>query len=123
MTKAVLIFVVLGGIVALVVSCGKNTAQAPAPKLSCSMNITWQQVSVIFSSNCTNTCHKPNAQASFAVFTSYDKVKAYIQNKESLFRGNVIDPRTAYMPLGTGPLPAATRDTLNCWILNGMPEN
>ncbi len=66
-------------------------------------------------------CHSGATAPLGADFNTLAKFKSFISNNETVFRLRVTGPQ-ADMPQGSGPLPQAVRDSISCWISNGMPE-
>ena len=66
-------------------------------------------------------CHSGATAPLGADFNTLDKLKSFITSNEATFRLRVTGPQ-ADMPQGRGPLPQAVRDSISCWISNGMPE-
>ncbi len=104
--RNITITLILGGLI--FVSCKKNTNNI-TPACDGSSPTYDSFVQAVISSNCVS-CHSDMA--------SYSGLSAYLN--DGTFTKEVMTDQT--MP-ESGPLDAATLNTLQCWVDNGFPEN
>ena len=113
----------------LLLACSCTAEQAPAPDPGITVTacdtavITSAYVMTTIADNCTSRgCHKGTGATAASDFSTYAKLKSYLDANEALFRSRVTSV-DADMPPGSFPkLSQGTRDSINCWISHGKPE-
>ncbi|POY36934.1 hypothetical protein C3K47_07675 [Solitalea longa] len=73
----------------------------------------------IIAAHCTQSCHRGGNTLGTGNFTSYEGLKPFANDN---FYIRVVQDN-ADMPQGMAPLPKSTRDSLNVWLKNCIPEN
>lgn len=108
----------------LYLSCKTSEAPKPAGSTECSMDIRTAAIQRIVTTNCVNRgCHPGQTSPAIANFSTPDQLKNYISGNKVLFSAHVTSV-DADMPgsQGFSPLGASTRDSIACWISNGMQD-
>ncbi|MEC5148268.1 hypothetical protein [Chitinophaga sp. 212800010-3] len=102
--------------------------QAPAPVsggVNCGTGgIKTSYVSAAISANCTSRgCHPGGNSPAVADFSTPDRLKAYINAHRVVFELRVTGPQ-ADMPQSQSfpPLTQGMKDSIACWLANGMPD-
>jgi len=73
----------------------------------------------IIQNKCTG-CHKGSNAPGGADFSTLEKFKGFVSSNEGEFRLRVTSAQADMPP--SGALPAGVRDSINCWLSQGMPE-
>ncbi|MCK7559105.1 hypothetical protein MKQ70_30680 [Chitinophaga sedimenti] len=105
-----------------------TSEQAPKPGASVvacdTAHITSGRMYTLIQQHCTNfNCHPGGGAPARANFGTLASLKTFINNNRSLFADKVTGP-TADMPQSQGfpALSREVRDSIACWINNGMPD-
>lgn len=116
-----LIFLSVCGLAA----CTSEQAPEPAAPSACaSVDIKSARVYTIVQENCTNrSCHPGGGAPLGADFSTLAKLKSYITANGTAWTMRVTGPN-ADMPQSQSfpPLSRAVRDSIACWVSNGMPD-
>jgi hypothetical protein len=103
-----------------------KSEEAPAPDTGSDTGCNTKQVSSAYvmatiQANCTSKgCHPGGNSPAEANFSSVNNLRSFIQDNENIFRLRVLSDNADMPPRGR--LSKATRDSIGCWISNGMPE-
>jgi cytochrome c5 len=113
----------LGLLAVTIYSCTNKEAAAPdtgpEPSGCGSVVITSADVYATISSRCT-FCHGGATPAGGADFSTQNKFKSFVSSNTATFRLRVLSAQANMPP--SGPLRQSLRDSISCWIDNGMPE-
>ncbi|MGN7719223.1 hypothetical protein [Chitinophaga sp. 22620] len=116
-----LIFLAACGLAA----CTSEQAPEPETPSACaSVDIKSARVYTIIQQNCTNrSCHPGSGSPLLADFSTLAKLKSYITTNGASWTARVTG-QNADMPqsMSFPPLPRAVRDSIACWVSNGMPD-
>lgn len=106
-------------------ACTSEQAPEPVTPSNCaSVDINSARVYTIVQENCTNrSCHPGTGSPLLADFSTLAKLKSYISANGASWALRVTS-QNADMPQSQGfpALPRATRDSIACWVSNGMPD-
>ena len=106
-------------------ACTSEQAPEPETPSACaSVDIKSARVYAIVQQNCTNrSCHPGAGSPLIADFSTLAKLKSYIATNGASWATRVTGPN-ADMPqsMSFPPLPRAVRDSIACWVSNGMPD-
>lgn len=111
----------------LIYSCTAEKAPAPdtGSVTACdTAKISSGYVIAAIQTNCTSrSCHPGGNSPAVADFSTPEKLRSYINGHEELFRERVTGPQ-ADMPQSQlfPALRSSMRDSIGCWISNGMPD-
>lgn len=112
-----------------IVAYGCTAEQAPAPDPGITLTacdtavITSSYVLTAIAGNCTSRgCHKGTGSTAATDFTTYAKLKAYLDVNKAIFQERVTSAGADMPPSRFAPLTQGMRDSLECWISHGMPE-
>src|ERR1043165_9541096 len=104
-------------------ACTSEQAPEPATPSACgSVDIKSARVYTIIQENCTNrSCHPGTGSPLLAAFSTLAKLKSYITANGASWALRVTS-QNADMPQSQSfpPLSRATRDSIACWVNNGM---
>jgi hypothetical protein len=81
--------------------------------------ITSAYVYGIIQSKCTG-CHSGSGAPLGADFSTLNKLKSFIGSEEATFRLRVTSAQADMPPRGA--MSTNVRDSIGCWISNGMPD-
>jgi hypothetical protein len=117
-----LIFLLAGGIL-FFHSCRKDEDDIIDTDPVCdALNVSYSaDIVPIVKKYCATTgCHNSMVYPIRGDFNVYSVLKIKVQN--GTLRSRVINGSPAQMP-PSGPLPSAELKKINCWLLDGAPEN
>jgi len=112
-----------------IVAYGCTAEQAPAPDPGITLTacdtavITSSYVLTTIAGNCTSRgCHKGTGSTAATDFTTYAKLKAYLDVNKAIFQERVTSVGADMPPARFPQLTQTMRDSIECWISHGMPE-
>lgn len=113
----------LGLLAVTIYSCTNKEAAAPdtgpEPSGCGSVAITGADVYATISTRCTG-CHSGATPAGGADFSTLNKFRSFVSGNTATFRLRVLSAQATMPP--SGPLRQTLRDSISCWVDNGMPE-
>jgi len=106
-------------------ACTSEQAPEPVTPSACaSVDVKSARIYTIVQQNCTNrSCHPGSGSPLLADFSTLAKLKSYINANGASWTLRVTS-QNADMPQSQSfpALPRAVRDSIACWVSNGMPD-
>ncbi|MGN6511490.1 MAG: hypothetical protein ACTHLD_18635 [Chitinophaga sp.] len=123
MKQLLINLVILTGI--SLAACTSEQAPEPVTPSNCaSVDVKSARIYTIVQENCTNrSCHPGSGSPLLADFSTLAKLKSYISANGASWTLRVTS-QNADMPQSQSfpALPRAVRDSIACWVSNGMPD-
>ncbi len=116
------VYLVLGTIGVLAAACTKDRVQMkPVTPFECLDSLNYvQDIGPIIEQNCSTTdCHDAMASGGY-VLNSYASVH---QNASIILQVIKHEPGVTAMPFASPKLPDSLIQKVECWIMQGKPEN